>query len=480
MHQAKHAPLYSALMSWRKQKPVSFHVPGHKNGAVFSSHWRADELYKDILSIDATELTGLDDLHEANGPIRQSERLTADLYKSVESRFLVGGSTAGNLAMIMAVCSEGDLVFVQKNCHKSVLNGLRLSKARPIFLSPSIETESQVATGITVDLLQRAITRFPEVKAIVLTSPNYYGMTRNLGEIVSLAHHFGIPVLVDEAHGAHFVNDHYFPKSALEHGADVVVHSAHKTLPAMTMGSYMHIGNERFRKSINDYLQIFQSSSPSYPIMASLDLARHYLSSFTDKQLKQIVDEINRFRQQLSDIAGLQVIGGKSEAYDGIDPLKVTIQMRGLSGYKLAEMLEEEAIYSELADPLNVLLVCPLANNSEAFEQTADALKRIAGKMNGRQIGRRLLNVVDDEEITYPAYSFAELETMNRVRLPIEESAGLIVGKAVIPYPPGIPVVMPGERLSFEKTRLLQTVLQGGGHLQGMNEDMIEIAIEEE
>ena len=480
MHECDHAPLYKALMGWRKQNPISFHVPGHKNGTVFSSHWSADELYKDILSIDATELTGLDDLHEADGPIRQAERLTADLYKSVDSRFLVGGSTAGNLAMLMAVCSEGDIVFVQKNCHKSVLNGLRLSKARPIFLSPSIETESQVATGITVDLLQRAMTRFPEVKAIVLTNPNYYGMTRDLGEIISHAHQYGIPVLVDEAHGAHFVKDHYFPKSALKHGADIVVHSAHKTLPAMTMGSYLHVGNESYRGSINDYLQVFQSSSPSYPIMASLDLARHYISSLTDKQVEQIVSEIKRFRQQLSDISGLKVIGGISQAYDEIDPLKITIQMSGLSGYELAEMLEGEAIYSELSDPLNVLLVCPLAYNSEAFELTCNALKRIAGKMNGRQIEKSMMHVVDDEDITFPAYSFVELETMNRVRLPIGKAAGLVSAKAITPYPPGIPVVMPGERLSLEKTRLLQTILQGGGHIQGMSEGMIEIATEEE
>ncbi|WLR58018.1 aminotransferase class I/II-fold pyridoxal phosphate-dependent enzyme [Guptibacillus hwajinpoensis] len=479
MNKADQAPLYKALTMWKDRNPLSFHVPGHKNGTVFSTYRSADNLFKEILNIDATELSGLDDLHHADGPIKKAEQLTADLYGSVESRFLVGGSSAGNLAMIMALCSEGDIVLVQKNCHKSVLNGLRLSKAHPIFLTPSIDEESQVSTGVSVDLIHRAITRYKNIKAIVLTNPNYYGMTNDLKPIISYAHQKGIPVLVDEAHGAHFVKESFFPESALKQGADVVVQSAHKTLPAMTMGSYLHIGDAKYRNAINDYLQVFQSSSPSYPIMASLDLARHYISSLPDKQLGQILEEILQFKHRLNEIPGINVIGDVSHAYKQIDPIKITVQLSGTSGYDLAKKLENEGIFVELSDPLNILLICPIAFNGEAYERTLQAFKRIAVHRDEATF-RISMNQLNHEEITFPAYSFAKLETMNTNTVSIRNAVGLIAAKAIIPYPPGIPIVLPGERITLGKTQLVETVLNGGGHIQGMNGEMIEIAIEEE
>lgn len=480
-HHIEKAPLFEALTKWKDKEPVSFHVPGHKNGAVFSKYWNADQLYRGLLSIDATELHGLDDLHAADGPIREAELLTADLYSSKDSRFLVGGSTAGNLAMLMAVCSEGDQVFVQKNCHKSVLNGIRLSKACPIFLSPVIDSESQVATGVTIDILQKAIATYPRVKAIVLTNPNYYGMTIDLTPIISYAHKHSVAVLVDEAHGAHFAREPYFPRSAVQLGADLVVQSAHKTLPAMTMGSFLHVGNEEFRDAVNDYLELFQSSSPSYPIMGSLDLSRHYLSSLSDKQLEQIVREINTFREQLKTVSGITVIDKKGTAYDQLDPLKITVQVKDMSGYELAAQLEKEGIFVELADPLNVLLVCPLASLPAHFEKARIVFDQIVnreGDTNSEVVSHRLHWL--EEDITFPAYSFIELETMDKEEVDFKKAAGSIAAKAIIPYPPGIPIVMPGERISMRSLRMLETVIQGGGHVQGIKENRIKIAIEEE
>ncbi|WP_394176172.1 aminotransferase class I/II-fold pyridoxal phosphate-dependent enzyme [Guptibacillus hwajinpoensis] len=480
-HHIKKAPLFEALTKWKEKEPVSFHVPGHKNGAVFSKDWNADQLYRGLLSIDATELSGLDDLHAAEGPIREAEQLTAEFYGSIDSRFLVGGSTAGNLAMLMGVCSEGDQVFVQKNCHKSVLNGLRLSKACPVFLSPVVDSESQVATGITIDTLRKALATYPSVKAIVLTNPNYYGMTIDLKPIISYAHEHGVAVLVDEAHGAHYAREPYFPRSAVQLGADLVVQSAHKTLPAMTMGSYLHVGNAVFRKAVNDYLELFQSSSPSYPIMGSLDLSRHYLSSLSDDKLVQIVSEINTFREQLKTLSGITVIEKNGKAYDQLDPLKITVQVRGLSGYELAAQLEKEGIFVELADPLNVLLVCPLASLPDHFEKARMAFDQIVSGVGNTntEIVRHSVHWLE-EDITFPAYSFIELETMNKEEVNFKKAAGSIAARAIIPYPPGIPIVMPGERISMRSIRMLETVIQGGGHVQGMNENRIEIAIEEE
>lgn len=479
MNKMNQAPLYEALLSWKEKNPLSFHVPGHKNGTSFSTYKRADYFYKELLKIDATELPELDDLHHAEGPIKKAEQLTSQLYGSVESRFLVGGSTAGNLAMIMALCSEGDRVLVQKNCHKSILNGLRLAKARPIFLSPSIDQVSQVPTGVTLDLIRRALIQHNDVKGIILTNPNYYGMTINLEPIISYAHENGIPVLVDEAHGAHLVREKFFPESALKQGADVVVQSAHKTLPAMTMGSYLHVGNEIYTSAINDYLQVFQSSSPSYPIMASLDLARHYLSSLTDQQLTLILEEICQFKKQLSEIPGLSVIGDTGQAYHRLDPIKITVQLSGMSGYELAKKLETENVFVELSDPLNVLLVCPLASNTEVFDRALQAFEKIAA-LKEKAIFSVPFFQTDDEDITFPAYSFTKLETMITEKVRLTKATGLIASKAVIPYPPGVPIVIPGERIDLAKIQRIDMILRGGGHIQGLEGNMIEIAREEE
>ncbi|MCA0170783.1 aminotransferase class I/II-fold pyridoxal phosphate-dependent enzyme [Bacillus sp. RAR_GA_16] len=472
-------PLYEALTVWKDQNPLSFHVPGHKNGTIFSSYKRADHLYKELLKIDATELSGLDDLHHAEGPIKEAEELTADLYGSVETRFLVGGSTTGNLAMIMAVCSEGDMVLVQKNCHKSVLNGLRLAKAQPVFLTPLIDEESQVPTGVSVDLIERALSRYSNIKAVVLTNPNYYGMTLNLRPMIDYAHQHGVAVLVDEAHGAHFISKRFFPESAVKQGADVVVQSAHKTLPAMTMGAYLHLGNEEYKRAINDYLQVFQSSSPSYPIMASLDLARHYLSSLTVQQLGQILEEIRQFKKQLSEVPGIKIIGEVSRAYHQLDPIKITVQLAGVSGYELAKRLEDEGIFVELSDPLNVLLVCPIASSEEVYTRTLQAFKKISIYRKEANFNKFRYEL-DHEDMTFPAYSFVKLETMNTKRVKLIEATGMIAARGLIPYPPGIPVVLPGERIPIEKVKRLDSILLSGGHIQGIQDEMIEIAIEEE
>ncbi|WP_273854113.1 aminotransferase class I/II-fold pyridoxal phosphate-dependent enzyme [Guptibacillus spartinae] len=479
MSKKDQVPLYEALTAWKAQKPLSYHVPGHKNGTVFSSYKRADHLYKDLLKIDATELPGLDDLHHAEGPIKEAEQLTAELYGSIETHFLVGGSTTGNLAMLMAVCSEGDVVLVQKNCHKSVLNGLRLAKAQPVFLTPFIDEASQVATGVSVDLIERALSRYSNIKAVVLTNPNYYGMTMDLRPMINYAHQHGVAVLVDEAHGAHFISERFFPESALKQGADVVVQSAHKTLPAMTMGAYLHLGNVEYKSAINDYLQVFQSSSPSYPIMASLDLARHYLSSLTEQQLGHILEEIRQFKKQLSEVPGINVIGDVSRAYHQLDPLKITVQLAGASGYELAKKLENEGIFVELSDPLNVLLVCPMAINEEIYIRTIQAFKKIALHRNEDNF-HEFLYELNHEDMTFPAYSFEKLETMKTKRVKLTEATGMIAARGLIPYPPGIPVVLPGERIPMEKVKRLESILLSGGHIQGIHDEMIEIAIEEE
>jgi len=429
-------PLYDRLVLHAGKKPVSLHVPGHKYGLLFSGEERS--FFRDIARIDATELSGLDDLHEPEGVIKEAETLLAGAYGAEKSFFLVNGSTVGNLAMILGAVNEGDTVFVQRNCHKSVLNGLQLAKARPVFLGPEIDKTWGVAGGVSLQTVEEAFARYPYCRAMIFTYPNYYGMVYELHEIIEFAHDREIPVLIDEAHGAHFSAGGMFPRSALELGADAVVQSAHKTLPAMTMGSYLHV-NERYRfyERLKHYLTLLQSSSPSYPIMASLDLARFYLAQIDRDFINMIIESFLEFETKLMKIEEIRLINNDSNLFLR-DPLKLIVQSAlGISGFQLQQALETHAIYPELADELNVLFVLPLApiKNSETIVQT---LARIFAKaINGtrRQIDE---NIVFDVSKPYStlACSYQEMMNMSQVSVPFHRAVGEVSAEAVIPYPP--------------------------------------------
>ncbi|TLS35089.1 aminotransferase class I/II-fold pyridoxal phosphate-dependent enzyme [Pseudalkalibacillus caeni] len=460
------APLFEALVNWSERNPISFHVPGHKNGDLFAD--LGDKHFKDILKIDATELNGLDDLHDPREVIGEAQKLTAAYYGAENSYFLVGGSTAGNLAMILGTCKEGDHVLVQRNSHKSILNGLLLAGVKPYFLSPEIDPVAKVATGVADSTVKQALSVVPDAKAIILTNPNYYGMTVELENIVQYAHARNIPVLVDEAHGAHFRVSSSFPLSALEVGADVVVQSAHKTLPAMTMGSYLHVNSNLIVKSrIERYLRMLQSSSPSYPIMASLDLARYYLASLTEDKVKKILSSLFQFREEIKDIPGFRVIE-PSGPVKKIDPLKITIQCKDLPGYQLQKLLEKENIYIEMADPLNVLLVLPLTDNS-LQEGLLEKLKKITRQnQTSHQAVERYKDYPAGSTITELAASYRELSTCEKQVVPISAAKGKIAGQAIVPYPPGIPLVLEGERITGQHLKALQHILSSGGKVQGL------------
>ena len=452
-------PLFDALVHFYRKNKVSYHVPGHKNGQVFMDKGRL--LYDTLLAVDATELSGLDDLHAPEGPIMEAELLLANLHKVQKSYFLVNGSTAGNLAMILATCGEGDTVLVQRNCHKSILNGLMLANANPVFITPIIYEEWGVAGGVDAEVVSAALDVYPETKAIVLTYPNYYGLAEDLSAIMKLAHEKGIPVLVDEAHGAHLSLGDPFPPSSIGLGADVVVHSAHKTLPAMTMGSYLHVNSSLINhQRIQFYLQMLQSSSPSYPIMGSLDLARAYLASFTNQDQDALMKEIAQFKAKLSRISAIEVLEPPMGVK--VDPLKVSILSRcGLSGYELQALFEDAGIYVELADPQNVLLVLPLVKKEQLypFLQTIDTIKDIMKGKSGRRARITKPGWKETAKFTALALSYSQMKQSNKKQVPFREAIGHISAEMVIPYPPGIPLIMSGEMITVEKMDMLENLV---------------------
>lgn len=463
----KDCPLYDALMQRSKEQPLPFYVPGHKGGVVFPEKGRL--YFEEILKIDFTEITGLDDLHAPNGIIQNAESLAAQLFAVEESYFLVGGSTAGNLAMILATCGRNESVIVARNCHKSIMNGLELVGARPVFVSPAYDEDEKRYTHPTVESVKKAITAYPQARALILTYPDYFGQTYDIESMIEYAHEAGIPVLVDEAHGVHFSIDGRFPKSAIELGADVVVHSVHKMAPAMTMGSMLHI-NSRFvpKDRVAYYLQMIQSSSPSYPLMASLDLARYYLANIQSKEITNILAYVDRVRDLFKGLEAVQVL----PLNKGSDPLKITLEVK--SGYRMEDLItlfEIEGLYPELHTERHILLVLGLG-----MYLPLESLKNVLQSVNKQlKISNNHATIEETvlftQSVTSLALSYEEMGSRTTNEVTLVSGVGYIAAEPVIPYPPGIPLILKGERIREEHLLFIENLVEEGVTLQQRQAD---------
>ena len=453
-------PLVDALIEFQQQRPVSFHVPGHKHGALSG----LPDDFKQILPYDLTELSGLDDLHYPEGVIEEAQRLLAETYQADHSFFLVNGSTVGNLAMVYAVCKEGDQVIVQRNSHKSIFHALELVKVRSIFVSPEWDEVSLTAAGVKLADIEKAIHTYPKARAVILTYPNYYGMAaEEMKAIIELCHAHGIPVLVDEAHGAHFQIGAPYPVSALAMGADAVVHSAHKTLPAMTMGSFLHIQGERVAAvKIKKYLRILQSSSPSYVIMASLDDARAYVQNYSQPDKRSFKEKRKQFVESLKSLP-------KMEVFESDDPLKLMLRVPYHSGYQLKEQLEKEGVHVELADPYQVLLILPLLKHGHGFSfaEVRSRIKEALQKLKDEPRNVVSVNVQPEDALSIPEVAFEEMETEDGEWISYTKAQGRISAAMVVPYPPGIPLIVAGEKWTLNKLENLMDYLAAGAQIQG-------------
>ncbi|PSL27100.1 arginine/lysine/ornithine decarboxylase [Planomicrobium soli] len=454
-------PLVDALIKFQQQQPVSFHVPGHKHGELST----LPEGMRNALAYDFTELAGLDDFHYPEEAIKEAEQLLSEVYDTNQSFFLVNGSTVGNLAMVYATCREGDAVMVQRNSHKSIFHALELAKAKPIYVMPEWDEQSKSAIGVALEDIQEALIEYPETKAVILTYPNYYGMgTENLEEIISFCHSQNIPVLIDEAHGAHFQIGSPYPVSALAYGADVVVHSAHKTLPAMTMGSFLHSkGNLVDRKRIKKYLRMLQSSSPSYLIMASLDDARAFVQSYAPEDIRHFEDKRKQFAESLSSIPNL-------ELFQSNDPLKLMLRVPGYSGFRLQQCLENVKIYGELADPYQVMLILPLLKKTQSypFAEIRSRIKEAVQSLLKEAQETISVKMPDNrQKISVPELTFEEMDTEDHEWISYTKALGRISAAMVVPYPPGIPLILPGEKWSTAKLEELMDYLATGAQIQG-------------
>ncbi|RAU95990.1 aminotransferase class I/II-fold pyridoxal phosphate-dependent enzyme [Paenibacillus sp. YN15] len=477
MNQEK-APLFEALAERRRRRDASFHVPGHKFGASLQGEEKA--FFGSVMEIDYTEIEGLDDLHHPEGPILEAQRLAAECFGAEETFFLVGGSTVGNLALIGAVCQPEELILVQRNAHKSVIHALMLARVQAVMLEPEVDRRTGIAGGVAPGTLQTALERYPRAKAVFLTNPNYYGMGWDLELYARMAHGAGMALLVDEAHGAHFGLHPGVPVSALARGADGVVQSTHKMLTAMTMGAMLHVQGSRVpRDRLRERLAMLQSSSPSYPIMASLDIARRYAATRAGAEIGAGLKALSRFRETLAGLPsqGVRLLepSPESNAYSFWDPFKLVLEDAGglRTGFQLLDVLAVGGIAGEMADERYAVLAASPATGREDLERLAGAIAAMAvGPACGDCEATAAASAVPGamaaaaDPVSGPVAMGASGVDRGE-RLALEAAVGHLAAQSVVPYPPGIPLLIPGEVITAAAAERILRLYRAGAKFQG-------------
>lgn len=451
MNREKHlkTPLYDALCSYAKQEIIHFDVPGHKKrlplGGIYSS---------ELMKHDANSTKELDMLSNPTGVIAEAEELIADAYNADYAFMLVNGSTFGVIAMIMAACGPRDKIIMPRNVHKSAINGVILSGATPIFIDPEIDYEYGIANGITYESVKKAIKEHPEAKALFIINPTYFGAVSDLKAIIALCKRKHIAVLADEAHGAHLPFYSEFPDSAIEMGADLSTVSIHKTCGALTQTSVLLL-NERYFKyhQIKTVINLMQTTSASYILMSSLDLARKRLVFEGEKIFSELYTILEDAKNKINKIPGLSCLTRDNINGRGIhdyDETKIVIKVNdlGFSGFEIYDLLKKEyGIQTELAETYCILAVVGIGDNKETIDRLVSALEDISRKFYGKR-KRFSVKMTDFFEKPKTVISPREAYYAPKKVVPIDESEGEICGEPLMIYPPGIPLIIPGERIN--------------------------------
>lgn len=453
------APLLAAMQRYAAAGVTPFYTPGHKMGKGMDPVL-AEILGEKALALDLGLDSELDDLHAPCGPIKEAQDLAANLYGADHSFFVINGTTGGIYAMIMTVVGPGDEILVPRNAHRSIIGGIILSGATPVFMQPAIDRDLGLAMGVAPETVAAALEGHPDAKAVLLINPTYYGAAADLRRIVEMVHSYDIPVVVDEAHGPHLRFSERLPVQALDAGADIAAQSTHKILGALTQCSLVHCREGRISVSrLKAMLRLAQSTSPNYLLLASLDVARRQMAVKGRELTEGAVALAQWIREQVNAIPGLYCFGAEKIGTPGIyglDPTKITVTVKGLglTGKEAATILRYQyKVQAELSDMYNILFLITLGDSFADARTLVTALKDLASAARGRAGFAPLPGGMTDycyPEPPEPVLSPREALFGNACRTPFHQSAGKICAEIVAFYPPGIPILCPGEKISRE------------------------------
>ena len=461
------APIYEALVKLRKKRIVPFDVPGHKRGR--GNPELVELLGEKCVGIDVNSMKPLDNLGHPISIIRDAEELAADAFGASHAFLMIGGTTSSVQTMILATCKAGDKIILPRNVHKSAINALVLCGAIPIYIEMSVDPKIGIALGLENDRVAKAIKDHPDSKAILINNPTYYGICSDLKGLTEMAHEAGMMVLVDEAHGAHLHFTDKLPISAMDAGADMAAVSMHKSGGSLTQSSLLLIGEQMNPEYVRQIINLTQSTSASYLLMASLDISRRNLALRGKESFEKVIELSEYARREINAIGGYyayskELIDGVSVCDFDVTKLSVYTQGIGLTGIEVYDLLRDEYdIQIEFGDIGNILAYISIGDRIQDIERLVGALADIK-RLYSRD-GKDLIagEYIQPELVLSPQEAFYS----ERRSLSLDESIGQVCGEFVMCYPPGIPILAPGERITREIVDYIQFAKERGCSLQG-------------
>ena len=461
-------------------------MPGHK-GEAFFRRYGYDDFLNRFVDCDVTEITGADNLFQPEGIIRNVMDRYAALYDVQNSYLLINGSSAGLIASVMASVRPGGKLIMARNCHKAVFNALSLAGVEPVYAHPEFLEEYGISGAVTVEEIERCMDEHPDADAVILPSPNYYGICSDIEAIAKAVHARDKVLIVDQAHGAHLKFFHKFgfgegmPKSAEECGADLVIGSIHKTLASLTQSAILNHNTDRVSKYVlEDKLQMIESTSPSYILMSFLDINAEILENYGEDAIGEWRKNLDEFYEELRQIPGLNImdVADDGETAGVMDRTKVNLDMSayGLDGAALERELMKYNIFPELYAGNVLMLMTGIGNTKKHFDRTNAALKDIAWQhaadySEERYAGSAAGGAADGAPaFRAPAAGKLHPIPVHKEMVPLDEAAGRICASSLIPYPPGIPLVCPGEEITAEMIAYVKALRGDGEKVMGIND----------
>ncbi len=473
MDQTK-APLFEALERFGKQRVVPFDVPGHKRGR--GNPELVSLLGEKCVSLDVNSMKPLDDLCHPSSVIRDAEALAAEAFGAAHSFFMVGGTTSAVQSMIFSVCKEGDKIIMPRNVHKSAINALVLCGAIPVYVNPEVDHRLGISLGMEPAKLEQAVKDNPDAVAVLVNNPTYYGICSNLREIVKIAHCHGMKVLADEAHGTHFSFGDELPVSAMQAGADMSAVSMHKSGGSLTQSSLLLLNEGVNADYVRQIINLTQTTSASYLLMSSLDITRRNLALHGEASFKRVIRMADYARDEINSLGGFyafgkELINGTSVFDFDVTKLAVFTRDMGLAGIEVYDILRDEyGIQIEFGDISNMLAYVSIGDRYQDIERLVGALDDIKRLYKKDKAGMLSSEYLSPKVAVPPRRAFYA----DKISLPLRQTEGRICTEFVMCYPPGIPILAPGELVTGEIIEYIEYAKAKGCNVQGTEDFSVE------